>query len=134
MNTENTKKLLSLLLDIQLLLSCALLSSAIVTDSVIETSAIGSEGSEEFSPRMAKGCAFNSLNLLGATSIDGYTVSMDLEYGGGYNIHMKIDGIKYYYDLGNNCWKHGVPKKLKENIKVTRALNHGLERIATGWQ
>ena len=118
-----------------MLLACALLPSAIVTDSVIETSAIGSEDSEEFSPRMASGCAFNSLNLLGTTYIDGYTVSMELEYGGaGYNIHMKIDGIKYYYDLGNNCWNYGVPKKLKENIKVTCALNHGLERIAEGWQ
>ena len=117
------------------MLSCALIPSAIATDSVVETPVVGSESPEELSPMMASGCAFNSLNLLGTTSIEGYTASMELEYGGaGYNIHMKIDGIKYYYDLGNNCWNHGVPKKLKENIKVTRALNHGLERIATGWQ
>lgn len=89
---------------------------------------------EELLPTEASGCPFNSLNLLSTTQIGGYTVTMDLELGGnGYNIHMRVNGAKYYYDLTNNCWDSNVPNKLIKNQKIIDALNHGLERIESGW-
>ena len=103
-------------------------------DVVIDTEAnLG--GEDELQPVMANGCGYNSLNLLRNTSIYGYDVSMDLEHGGaGYNIHIKVNGQKYYYDFVNNCWPSGVPKKVREYSAVTQALNHGFERIDAGWQ
>lgn len=62
---KKTKKIISLLLTVQLLLSCALIPSVIATDSVVEepideaVEAIvidEGESSEELSPVMARGC------------------------------------------------------------------------------
>ena len=53
---KKTKQIISLLLTIQMLLACALIPSAIATDSVIESSVIGSESSEELVPRVATSC------------------------------------------------------------------------------
>ena len=63
---KTTKKIISLLLTIQMLFACALIPSAIATDSVIEEpidvvveALVIDEGenSEELSPMMARGCS-----------------------------------------------------------------------------
>lgn len=54
---------------------------------------------------------------------------MDLEHGGaGYNIHIKVNGQKYYYDMENNCWPSGVPKRVTGNSIINKALAHGFEK------
>ena len=55
---KKTKKIISLLLTIQMLFACILVPSAMATDSVIESSVIGSESSEELSPMMARACSY----------------------------------------------------------------------------
>ena len=56
---KKTKKIISLLLTIQMLFSCALIPGVIATDSVVESSVIGSESSEELSPMMAARCGYD---------------------------------------------------------------------------
>lgn len=56
---KKTKKIISLILTIQMLFACALIPSAIATDSVIESSVIGSESSEKLSPMMAARCGYD---------------------------------------------------------------------------
>lgn len=61
---KNTKRIISLILTIQLLLACTLIPSAIATDSVMEEpidaveAPVTDEGesSEELSPMMESGC------------------------------------------------------------------------------
>ena len=53
---KKTKKIISLILTIQMLLACALIPGVMATDMVIEMSAIGIESSEELSPMMSARC------------------------------------------------------------------------------
>ena len=66
---KKTKKIISLLLTIQMLFACTLVPSAIATDSVIESSVIGSESSEELSPMLASDCChtYTSTSYSGGT-------------------------------------------------------------------
>jgi hypothetical protein len=48
-------------------------------------------------------------------------------------IHIKVNGIKYYYDMENECWPSSVPNKVANSNDVAKALEHGCKRIAAGW-
>lgn len=139
---KNEMQKLKYYLSILLVLSMMLCSTSMFTVNaqVTETEEIAVDTEvnldveNELQPMMANACGFNSLTLLRSTSIYGYTVSMDLEYGGsGHNIHIIVNGQKYYYNFTNKCWPSGVPSRLTAHPEVIQALNHGLERIEAGW-
>ena len=90
---KTTKKIISLILTIQMLFACTLVPSAIATDSVIESSVIGSESSEELSPMMARGCSQNySSKFLG----DPNTTIVDTSVAYKAYIHFDSSGIADY--------------------------------------
>ena len=118
-----------------LILSTLLSLTIICNATLIEDQLIDIPAEEEIMPMMARSCQFNSLNLLKSTEIGKYTVTMDLELGGaGYNIHIKVNGKTYYYDMQNECWPSSVPNKVANSSAVAKALEHGYERIAAGWK
>ena len=136
---KNTKKYLSLFLILAMIMSSITVFCVSATQLSDDTDVVVTYTEDvviehELVPVMASGCGFNSLNLLSNTKIAGYTVSMDLEHGGaGYNIHIKVNGTKYYYDMVNGCWPSGVPNKVAKSSVVADALAHGYDRIDAGW-
>ena len=79
----------------------------------------------------------NNLRVLPQTLIKGYQLSMDLERGGSglVNIHLKIDGVKYFFKNGkffNNFGKE-IPNILRDNATIKKALNKALDMIKKGW-
>lgn len=108
---KKTKKIISLLLTIQILFACTLVPSAMATDSVIELSVIGSESSEELSPMMARGCSSLERYLNQYSSQYGYVVNeikygSDVQLSNGYYYHAGQYGgslMCFIYDSDKNC-------------------------------
>jgi hypothetical protein len=98
---NNIKKIISLLLTIQLLFACTLIPSAMATDSVVEEPIAAvealvideGESPEELSPRMARGCSQNySSKFLG----DPNTTIVDTSVAYKAYIHFDSSGIADY--------------------------------------
>ena len=82
-------------------------------------------------------CGMNNLRTLKETSIKGYRVSMDLERGGSglVNIHLKVDNQKYFYIEGKFTNINGkeIPKALRNNPQILKALDKALQMQSKGW-
>ena len=68
---KNTKRIISLFLTIQMLLACALVPSAIATDSVVETPVV--EGEESVVESREESGAINELQPMEANTCHGET-------------------------------------------------------------
>lgn len=80
----------------------------------------------------------NNLRLLKTTKVKGYRISMDLEKGGSKknNIHLLVNGVKYYYKNSKFIFKAGkeIPKKSRNNSTINDALAKALYLIKNGWR
>jgi len=80
---------------------------------------------------------FDNLRVLQEVTIRGYRVSMDLERGGSglYNIHLKVDNVKYFYNAGRfvNAAGKEIPHVLRANPQVQRGLTRALDAMGRGW-
>ncbi|MCM1286352.1 MAG: polymorphic toxin-type HINT domain-containing protein [Acetobacter sp.] len=78
-------------------------------------------------------CGFNNIRTLKETKIKGYKVSMDVERGGSglINIHLKVDGIKYFWKSGKFVSKSGrtLPNSIKNSAIIQNALKKALDYI-----
>ena len=74
----------------------------------------------------------NSQRLLKDTKIKQYTVSVDVETGGSglQNVHIVVDGVKYYQHNGFA----GIPSKVLKNDLVKNAVQKAAELLAKGWK
>ena len=79
---KTTKKIISLLLTIQMLLACALIPGVTATDVVVETSVIVSESSEELSPMMANECPTYIPGIGWTGTQDWYNAIATVQAGG----------------------------------------------------
>ena len=70
------------------------------------------------------------------TKIKGYNITMDVERGGSglINVHLEVDGLKYFWNGNKFLTKAGkkLPKVLRNNDKILKALKKALEKIAQG--
>ena len=81
----------------------------------------------------------NSNRVLDTTKIKGHKVTMDLEKGGSglNNIHIEVDGAKYYYNeqvqAFTNSAGNRLPKSLRGNQDIINAFNKAKKLINQGW-
>ena len=77
-----------------------------------------------------------NIRTLQKTKIKGYNITMDVERGGYglINVHLEVDGLKYFWNGNKFLTKAGkkLPKVLRNNDKILKALKKALEKIAQG--
>ena len=81
----------------------------------------------------------NSHRILNTTKIKGYKVSMDIERGGSgkNNVHLEVDGEKYYLDFEDGEFydssRKKLPKSLRKDQTIKKATSKAYELIENGW-
>ena len=87
----------------------------------------------------SSGSGMNNKRVLDTTEIKGHKVTMDLEKGGSglNNIHIEVDGTKYYYNeqvqAFTNSAGNRLPKSLRGNQDIINAFNKAKKLISQGW-
>ena len=97
---KKTKKIISFLLTIQMLLACALIPGVMATDMVVEALVIDEgESPEELSPMMARGC-YDDGDTYGTyawSSIDAALAHYNMPASTVHECNVTHNGIHYSY-------------------------------------